>query len=84
MYHDLSSLGMSIPSCVPEDRFNVVLRCDATGAVQPIGCNYVKKIGTTFGTELSESASVSTTIGNIGMWNPLTWSIEVQDCCNQN
>ena len=58
-------IGMSIPSCVPEDRFNVVLRCDATGAVQPIGCNYVKKIGTTFGTELSESASVSTTIGNV-------------------
>lgn len=71
---------MSIPSCVPEDRFNVVLRCDATGAVQPIGCNYVKKIGTTFGTELSESASVSTTIGNF--FSKITFCIELQDCWN--
>jgi len=54
--------GMTPVSCVPEDKFNVVLTCDGTGAILPTPCGYIKKIGTTFGDELSESISVSTTI----------------------
>ena len=32
------------------------------GAIEPVGCNYKKTIGTTYGQELSESVSVSSTI----------------------
>ncbi len=49
-------------NCTPEDKFAVVLRCDATEAIAPVECNYYKKIGTTFGEELSETVSVSETI----------------------
>ena len=54
--------GMKPVSCVPEDSFAVVLRCDATGAIDPVGCDYIKKIGTKWSNEMSESISVSATI----------------------
>merc|ERR1712241_1523666 len=54
--------GMTPVSCVPKDDFHVVLRCDGTGAILPTPCGYTKKIGTTFGDELSETISISSTI----------------------
>lgn len=54
--------GMKPVSCTPDDKFEVVLRCDATGAIDTIGCNYIKKIGLIFGQEMSESTSVSSTL----------------------
>ena len=59
--------GMSPVSCVPKDDFHVVLRCDGTGAILPTPCGYTKKIGTTFGDELSETISISSTIGKTGL-----------------
>ena len=58
---------MSPVSCVPKDDFHVVLRCDGTGAILPTPCGYTKKIGTTFGDELSETISISSTIGKKGL-----------------
>ena len=58
---------MTPVSCVPKDDFHVVLRCDGTGAILPTPCGYTKKIGTTFGDELSETISISSTIGKI-LW----------------
>ena len=58
---------MTPVSCVPKDDFHVVLRCDGTGAILPTPCGYTKKIGTTFGDELSETISISSTIGKTGL-----------------
>ena len=57
--------GMTPVSCVPKDDFHVVLRCDGTGAILPTPCGYTKKIGTTFGDELSETISISASIGKL-------------------
>jgi hypothetical protein len=54
--------SMSPVSCQPTDDWAVVLRCDATGAIEPSNCNYYKIIGTIFGQSFSESASVSVTV----------------------
>ena len=54
--------NMKPVSCTPKDGYHVVLRCDATNAIESVNCNYIKKVGLIYGEELSESVSVSTTI----------------------
>ncbi len=49
-------------NCVPEDSFNVVLRCDATNAREDSECNYIKTVGTKYTQSFSESMSIDTTI----------------------
>ncbi len=49
-------------NCVPEDSFNVVLKCDATNAITDTECNYIKTVGTKFSQSYSESMSIDTTI----------------------
>ena len=49
-------------SCTPKDGYHVVLRCDATLAIESVSCNYIKKVGLVYGEELSETVSVSATI----------------------
>lgn len=54
--------GMKPVTCTPKDEWQVVLRCDATNAVETVNCNYIKKVGVVYSEEMSESMSVSTTI----------------------
>lgn len=49
-------------SCTPDDSYAVVLRCDATGAIEPTNCKYVKTVGSIYSEEVSESMSIDVTI----------------------
>ena len=51
-------------SCVPEDRFEVVMLCDATKAETDVECNYIKTIGTSYTESMSTSMSVDITVKN--------------------
>merc|ERR1711963_646427 len=56
--------GMRHFSCVPEDRFEVVMLCDATQAQSDVECNYIKTIGTSYTETMSTSMSVDITVKN--------------------
>ena len=49
-------------SCVPEDKYEVVMNCDATNAQSDSECNYIKTMGTTFTETFSNSMSVDVTV----------------------
>ena len=51
-------------SCVPEDRFEVVMLCDATLAESDVECNYIKTIGTSYTETMSSSMSLDVTVEN--------------------
>ena len=48
--------------CVPEDKYQVVMSCDATKATEDSECNYKKTVGTTFTQSYSTSMSVDVTV----------------------
>ena len=54
--------GMKPVTCTPKDEWHVSLRCDATNAIEPVNCNYIKQVGAVYSEEMSESMSVSSTI----------------------
>ena len=56
--------GMRHFSCVPEDRFEVVMLCDATQAQSDVECNYIKTIGTSYTETMSSSMSLDVTVEN--------------------
>jgi len=45
-------------NCAPKDQFEVVLQCNALGAVSPVKCDYNKKVGVTYSEELHQTISV--------------------------
>ena len=54
--------SMANINCIPEDRYEVVMQCDATLAQADSECNYQKTIGSSFSESLSTSMSVDYTV----------------------
>jgi len=48
--------------CQPSDHYVTIMQCDNSNSDVETKCTYIKKIGTTWSTEASESMSIDTTI----------------------
>ncbi len=49
-------------TCTPEDRYTLVLFCDATDAIQDTTCTYTKTVGSAYTNSVEESMSIDATI----------------------
>ena len=45
-------------NCAPKDAFVVVLQCNGLGAISPVECDYIKKVGVTYSEELSQTIKI--------------------------